>query len=412
MSDFTRREFIRQSLLIAAGLAFISCEDEHEPKAEEDSPGELAGDGPPKRVVIVGAGLAGLVAGYELSRAGHDVIILEARNRVGGRVLTLRTPFSDGHFGEAGAARIPVDHDMTIGYADHFGLTLDPFYPGSGYFVNVSEGNRTLISAAEYLNNPPWEDYPVKRKDFLKIRNGTDRLPLAFADYLTEQIKLSSPVTSISQNSTGVVVQISDGTEFNADKVLCTVPLPVLNKIDFNPPLSTEKIEAASGGYDYAPLTRVFIQFANRFWENDGMNGWGDTDWPEEIWQPTWDRQGPKGILMTYLYFDQAEEVDQLGEEDRIQHVLNRWNTVFPGLQEHAEGGTSLSWALEEWSGGAVAWPTPEQHEALKDHIGQAEDRIHFAGEHASDHYGWMQGALVSGLRAAEEIHEGELMLA
>ena len=49
-------------------------------------------------MIIVGAGISGLVAGYELSRAGHDVTILEARNRVGGRVFTLRTPFSDGHF--------------------------------------------------------------------------------------------------------------------------------------------------------------------------------------------------------------------------------------------------------------------------------------------------------------------------
>lgn len=395
-------------MLIAAGLTFISCEDDkHDPERQEDSPGMLLGDEPSKRVVIVGAGLAGLVAGYELKRAGHDVTILEARNRVGGRVFTLRTPFSDGHFAEAGAARIPVDHDMTIGYADHFGLTLDPFYPDSGYYMNVSEGNRTLIPTDEYLNDPPWENYPVKRKDFLKIRDGTDGLPRAFADALTKQIQLSAPVESIQQNSAGVVVRISDGTEFSADKGLCTVPLPVLNKIQFNPPLSAEKSEAAGGGYNYAPLSRVFIQFANRFWESEGLNGWGNTDWPEEIWQPTWDRPGPKGILMTYLYFDQAVEVDQLSEENRIQHVLNRWNSVSPGLQDHAEDGTSLSWALEEWSGGAVAWPTPEQHEALGHHIGEAEERIHFAGEHASDYHGWMQGALVSGLRVASEIHSG-----
>jgi monoamine oxidase len=54
------------------------------------------------------------------------------------------------------------------------------------------------------------------------------------------------------------------------------------------------------------------------------------------------------------------------------------------------------------------SWPSPEQEAALGAHIGAAEDRIHFAGEHASDYHGWMQGALVSGLRAATEIHEGD----
>ena len=48
------------------------------------------------------------------------------------------------------------------------------------------------------------------------------------------------------------------------------------------------------------------------------------------------------------------------------------------------------------------------KNEALASHIGKAEGRIHFAGEHASDYHGWMQGALVSGLRAAGEIHEAD----
>ena len=409
MSDLTRREFLRQSMLLAAGMALVSCEDDDQDvETEYDSPGMLLGDQPAKQVVIVGAGMAGLVAGYELTRAGHDVTILEARNRVGGRVFTLRTPFSDGHYADAGAARIPPDHDMTLGYADHFGLTLDPFYPESSYYVNLSGDERTLISASDYLNDPPWEGYYVNRQEFVKIQGGTDILPHAFSDYLAEHIHLGAPVESIEQNSTGVVVRVSAGTEFSADRVLCTVPLPVLNRIQFSPQLSDEKLDASSGEYNYFNITRVFMQFANRFWESEGLNGWGNTDWPEEIWQPTWDRQGPRGVLLSYLNFNRADEIDQLSEAARIEHVLNRWETVFPGVQDHVEDGISHSWALEEWSGGAIAWPTAEQETALGAHIGAAEGRIHFAGEHASDYHGWMQGALVSGLRAATEIHEGD----
>ena len=409
MSDLTRREFIRQSMLLAVGMALVSCEDD-QVETDHASPGMLSGAHPSKRVIIVGAGLSGLVAGYELTRAGHDVTILEARNRVGGRVFTLRTPFSDGHFADAGAARIPLDHEMTIGYADHFELTLDPFYPESSYYVNLSGDERTLISASDYLNNPPWEGFPVNRKDFVKIRGGTDKLPQAFVDTLTDQIHLATPVESIEQNADGIIVGVSDGTEYSADRALCTVPLPVLNRIQFSPQLSDAKVEASSGGYDYAASTRVFMQFANRFWESEGLNGWGNTDWPEEIWHPTWDRGGPRGLLMSYLFYDRAVELDQLSEENGIQHLLNRWTNVFPGVYDNIEleHSTSHSWALQEWSGGAWASPTEEQNEALASHIGAAEGRIHFAGEHASDYHGWMQGALVSGLRAATEIHEGE----
>ena len=409
MSDLTRREFIRQSMLLAAGMALVSCEDD-QVETGQDSPGMLSGTQPSKRVIIVGAGLSGLVAGYELTRAGHDVTILEARNRVGGRVFTLRTPFSDGHFADAGAARIPLDHEMTIGYADHFELTLDPFYPESSYYVNLSGDERTLISASDYLNNPPWEGFPLNRKDFVKIRGGTDKLPQAFADTLTDQIHLATPVESIEQNADGIIVGVSDGTEYSSDRALCTVPLPVLNRIQFSPQLSDAKVEASSGGYDYAASTRVFMQFANRFWESEGLNGWGNTDWPEEIWHPTWDRGGPRGLLMSYLFYDRAVELDQLSEENGIQHLLNRWTNVFPGVYDNIEleHSTSHSWALQEWSGGAWASPTEEQNEALAARIGAAEGRIHFAGEHASDYHGWMQGALVSGLRAATEIHEGE----
>jgi monoamine oxidase len=336
------------------------------------------------------------------------VTILEARDRVGGRVFTLRAPFSDGHYADAGAARIPPDHDMTLGYADHFGLKLDPFYPDSSYYVNLSGDERTLIPASDYINDPPWEGYHVNRQEFVKIRGGTDILPHAFADYLAEQIHLGTPVESIEQNSDGVVVRVSDGTEFTADRVLCTVPLTVLNRIQFSPQLSPEKLDASSGGYYYFNITRVFMQLVNRFWKSEELNGWGNTDWPEEIWHPTWDRQGTRGVLLSYLKFNRADEIDLLSEEDRIEHVLSRWETVFPGIQDHFEDGTSHSWALEEWSGGAVAWPSPEQEAALGAHIGAAEGRIHFAGEHASDYHGWMQGALVSGLRAATEIHESD----
>ena len=80
----------------------------------------------PKKVIIIGAGLAGLSAGYELHQAGHDVMILEAQLRVGGRVNTLRDHFSDGLYAELGATFVNDVHDLTIKYAKHFNLELVP----------------------------------------------------------------------------------------------------------------------------------------------------------------------------------------------------------------------------------------------------------------------------------------------
>jgi monoamine oxidase len=100
---------------------------------------------PGKRVIIIGGGMAGLVAGYELARAGHDPLILEAQNRVGGRVYTLRT-FAPGLYAEAGAMRIPRVHDLTLGYVEHFGLPLRPFVMGNPNGL-VHVGGRRLTAA-------------------------------------------------------------------------------------------------------------------------------------------------------------------------------------------------------------------------------------------------------------------------
>ena len=100
--------------------------------------------GPAKKVIILGAGMAGLVAGYELSQLGHDVTILEARTRPGGRVHTLREPFSDGLYAEAGAARIPDQHDLTLKYVRLLGLPLEPMYPSRLSALRFDGGRREV----------------------------------------------------------------------------------------------------------------------------------------------------------------------------------------------------------------------------------------------------------------------------
>ena len=399
MSDFSRREFIKKSILLSLGASYIiSCDDND----MIYSPNESDGSDNNKKVIIIGAGISGLVAGYDLTIAGYDVTILEARDRIGGRVLTIRSPFSNNHYVEGGAARIKPSHDLTIAYANHFNLTLDPFYATSGNYVDFSNGNRTIIDNTTYLNTSYGS---TMRKNYLKIRGGSDQLTNAFANSseLSNKIYLNHAVTSITQNSDNVIVD-TGVNQFQADRVLCTVPLTVLNKINFTPNLSSEKQSAMNGGFRYAPATRIYIQFKNRFWENESLNGWGNTDLPEEIWQPSWDMSGNTGVLMSYLRWSAAEDMDALNDDERNNAILNRWENIFEGSINNFDTGVSKSWALDEWSKGAWASPTTSQNETLNESISQIEGRLHFAGEHASNDRGWMQGALFSGLRGSTEI--------
>ncbi len=106
----------------------------------------------PKKVVIVGAGMAGLTAAYELKRAGHQPVVLEAQQRLGGRVHTLREPFSEGLYAEVGAMRIPRAHKMTLAYIEKFGLKTNDFTmdnPQAYYYI----GGRK-VRAAEAAVNP------------------------------------------------------------------------------------------------------------------------------------------------------------------------------------------------------------------------------------------------------------------
>jgi len=102
----------------------------------------------PKRVIIVGGGVAGLVAAFELLRQGHDPLILEAQNRVGGRIYTLRN-FAPGLYAEAGAMRIPRVHDLTLEYCRLFGLELRPFVMGNPATFVYLDGQRLTMGEAD-----------------------------------------------------------------------------------------------------------------------------------------------------------------------------------------------------------------------------------------------------------------------
>jgi len=115
-----RRDFLKHS---AAAAVFFSASRLNISASTYKNVGLKSA---PKKIIVIGAGLAGLSAAYELVQAGHDVTILEAQTRVGGRVSTLRDYFSDGLYAELGATFISDVHDLTIKYSKLFNLELVP----------------------------------------------------------------------------------------------------------------------------------------------------------------------------------------------------------------------------------------------------------------------------------------------
>ena len=138
-SGITRREMIQRSLA-AAGVLLMS----DSPFATRQKAG---------RAVIIGAGLSGLAAAYELSRAGYDVTVVEARNRVGGRVIS----FSDlvaGKNVEGGGELIGSNHPAWIGYAKQFNLEFLDVTEEDAEFPIVLGGKRLTADESEAL----WEE--------------------------------------------------------------------------------------------------------------------------------------------------------------------------------------------------------------------------------------------------------------
>ena len=399
MSDVNRRKFLKQSVLAAAGISLVR-------------PGMIGSaatilSGPSKKILIVGAGMAGLSAGYELSQLGHDVTILEARMRPGGRVHTLREPFSDGLYAEAGAARIPDDHDLTLKYVKLLDVPLEPMYPAKLNALRFDGGPRREVPIegfTEALGQNFGDELGGKIARWSKIKGGSDMLPKALAQRMADKIRYNSPVVRIDQDAKAAqAVFLHGGTPqtFTADRILCAVPFTTLRNIELPAGFSERKREVIKN-LQYASVSRVYLQSKNRFWESKGLSGFAFTSEAVEIWQPTWSQPGPRGILMTYNRPGQAERIAAMKDGERIGSTLDQLDKMFPGLRENFEGGATKCWIEDEWARGAWAFVGPRDFVSAA----SAEGRIHFAGEHLSPWFSWIQGALDSARRAVKEINE------
>jgi len=148
-NSVNRREFLKRGIFAAAALPGLH------PVIAAAGRDAIRRTGAAKKVIVIGAGLAGLAAAYELTRAGHEVTVLEARTRSGGRVWTLRDPFPEGLYAEAGATNVYDNHEWTMKYAKELGVALDPMEStGGGASIFHIRGKRVVIKSSSPVEWP------------------------------------------------------------------------------------------------------------------------------------------------------------------------------------------------------------------------------------------------------------------
>lgn len=143
-----RRNFLKRSILASAALpGFRSAITAANCELIERT-------GAAKKVIVIGAGLAGMSAAYELMQAGHEVTVLEARTRSGGRVWTLRDVFPEGMYAEAGATNVFDNHEWTMKYIKLLGVAIDPMESTGGASIYHIRGKRIVLKLGSPVDWP------------------------------------------------------------------------------------------------------------------------------------------------------------------------------------------------------------------------------------------------------------------
>lgn len=384
-----RREFIRQGLFSGAATLLGARHALSQP------PGEG------RKVIVVGAGLAGLVAAYELSKLRYDVTLIEAQERVGGRVLTIRD-FEGGVHAEAGAGRIREEHDLTHRYVKEFELPLIPFYPTERQFMRMRAGRAERVIWARFAASMAGVTNFTGARKWTKIQGGNDLLPKAFAERLKDKIIYNAPVLKIEQDARGVTAHFKEKDvvrSLSGDVLLAAVPFPLLAKIEVNPPFTREKAQVIRTT-TYESASRVMLETKSRFWQQAGLNGFALGADNTEIWDGSLGGHGVHGVLSSYTRYAASEVLTRRTPEERLDVTIRQLERFFPGLKATYVKGISKCWAEDPWAGGAWGLLAGRRLDTGRAPAG----RIFFAGEHLSGHASWMQGALQSGLMAAGQI--------
>ena len=430
-------------------------------------------------VIVAGAGLAGLTAARELQRRGARVTVVEARDRLGGRVWTRRDGFADGQHAEAGGDLIDPDQKAIRRLAQELGLTLSPILRGGFAFVRQAARAPVIVRASEAcglwaelaqaaepwvrayrLNERRW-DGPIAQRladqsvaewldeiranrrlrarlngmrgffladpenlsllalvdqlaaessamnHFYRIRGGNDHLATALAGTLQEPVQLKTIVRAVAQHRGRVRVTVRRGDgqgHLTADALVLALPATMVRRLAFTPPLPVPQRNACRN-VRYGPATKTLLQFDRRFWRRPGTPLAYGTDLPVgAIWDGNEEQRGRGGILTLLAGGSASRDTKQLFADGGVEAVAARlkWLGV---TKARLRASRHVSWEDDPFVRGGYAVFQPGYDPEQRAWLSKPYGRMVFAGEQTSLRWqGYMNGAVESGLRAAEEV--------
>ena len=395
-----------------------------------------------RRVVVIGAGFAGLVAADALRTDGTEVTVLEARGRVGGRVWSV--PFGDGAIVERGAEFILPGYESMEALATRFGIPM--VLKGTPYGRRVPVGDEAVpqadlenaftriadtrtpdaASAADVIAglglDPPVEalirtrvaisnGHPVDDLeasvldegastfgdfDNHTLEGGNMRLADALAAELGDAVHLSSPVQKVRW-SDGEVSVATERDELEADAAVVAIPTAPLAKIEFDPPLEGATADALRA-VTYGQTSKLFLRLSSPAPPSAIMSVAG------HFW--TYTQLGADGEPAPFVvgYTGTSSAIGALGGSDDVERWVAALLALRQDLDLEPEGALLSSWDDDPWVRGSYSARTissPLRDDDLARPIGP----LFFAGEHtAGEWHGLMEGALRSGRRAAEQV--------
>lgn len=420
----------------------------------------------PLNVIIIGAGAAGLAAARHLHDLGHQVTLLEARDRIGGRVWT-RFDLAP-HPVELGAEFIHGDNVITWELARKYGLGIMFEAANSDYYVHidgqlrrdaeleqiphiqlleefneialawVAEGRpdtdlravlehwagRQPIELApalwrllNHLAAPGWgadfDDlgvYGMQELSYEGDGRARYRLVEGYATLLDHlaaglSIHYASPVREIAWSGAGVRATVTGGQSYRADRAIITLPLAMLQAGDvvFKPLLPPEK-QVAIEGLGCGHVAKLILRFKKAFWPPDMAGFLTELD-SQLWWRPGWGRPQEQPLL-TALTGGAAANALEARPEAALDAALDHLATIFgSGVTGDYETGEVIAWGNDSFAKMGYSY-VPVGGVGLRARLAQpVENILFFAGEATHPiRAGTVHGALESGFRAANEI--------
>ena len=419
-----------------------------------------------KRVIVIGAGLAGLTAAYELTRAGFDVQVFEARERVGGRVQTVF--LEEEQHGELGAEFVDDNHTALISYATQFDLKFEPAFELPDDLCYYIDGNfstpKTLLpqqqaslndayqkldrllsqvadpaqTLAQWLTAEsidPFACKVIRQQSYgmytadpeaigvgffaysgtsgdrsLRIQGGSTQIATAFARFLGDRIHLNTPVVRIQQQEQTVAVSLKTlqgQVEVFCDWIVVTIPWSVLRHLSIEAPLTQAQREAITH-LPYGTSVKTLLQYSNRFWQQSSFGLLvGDTPY-QTIWESTLTQVGEAGILACTSSGTPSRNISGHSVEFAQQTI----SALYPNAPKAmsttgcAYATATHNWSTDPWSQGSYCYFAPRDLKSWRSDLPYSAGQVIFAGEHTApvEYCGYMEGAIRSGQRAAEEI--------